>query len=370
MKDNIYNITLIDLEQYIKNHGWTKVNDYISKKNVLYRGFENDQGHPLEMFVPVNTHFNDFYLRLRDIVSVLAVIQKRTVSEIINDITRSNRDIFRISVPNAGQGGIPLSYAADSVNAIKNLYMYAASSEVISLPFFDKPILAGQHHASICEFDHTFQGSFGFTINSPVTSDIQLVLFDKVDIPFERRVMERIVRSLDLIQKSVDNHDADILVNNYDIGLNSRMCESLLDLSNNKTKNIELNVDWSYRFEVSEDIKNKFMWHLSEEAYLNIEYAANELKKIEPQILTIIGTIITLHSTRNPVSDDNFTGQVTVKTRYDNRAVDVKVSLGKDGYAVALDAHGRGARIKITGMLFKKGNSWKMVEVEDINLFL
>lgn len=370
MMDELYHISLNDLEFYIKENGWIKVEDQKSKKNTLYRGYKNEKGFPLELFVPKSMEFVDYYLRVKDIVKVLSIVLKKTESEIINKIVRSNRDVLKIKVPNPGQGGIPLTYAADSVNAIKNLYMYSAMSEVTNLPHFDKPSVTGRHHASICEFDHTFHGSFGFAINSPVTSNIvQMDLFNEEEIPFERRVMERIIRGLDLIKQSVDNEDADIIVDNYEIGLNSKMCESLLEISDHKKKTVDIAVDWSYKFGVSDDIKNKTSWRLSENEFINIEYAANELKKIEPQLITIFGSIVTLHSTKNPI-DEDFLGQVTIKIKLENRLADVKVSIGKDEYAIALEAHGRGVPIKVKGLLIKKGSLWKMVEVEYLTMHL
>ena len=191
----------------------------------------------------------------------------------------------------------------------------------------------------------------------------------KEERPFERRVMERIIRSLNLIEKSVREDNPALLVDSFDVGLNSKMCESLLEVSQYKTTEVIFEVSWSPKIIIPQDIdKEKVSWLLNRKAFDLIEYAAEELKKVEPYTETVIGQIVTLHSSKNPMSEEVFNRQITVKYEIEGKIINVKMDLERNGYGIALDAHRKGLPVKVKGKLFRKGNTWRMIDIEEISM--
>lgn len=363
-------ISLEDIERFLIENNW-EAKDHPNKKIRLFLSPKDNEGNRLEVLLPQSRELQDYIRRINDTFTIMSLASDTDINSLIQKITLISHDIIKVSIQDVGPSGtIPLSVAANDVNALKNLFIYAASSEEKSLPFFDKPLTVGIYHADMCQFGHTFEGSFGFTINSPIIANyIQLKLFqEKEEVPFERRVMERIIRGLDLVERSVNQNNADILVENFDIGLNARMCEALLELSQEKAKEINFHVSWSPKIMVPEDIRSKQFWQLGKQSYEVLEYAADELKKIEPFRETIVGQIVTLHSTKNPMSDEAFNRQAIVKYDYDGKPIYVKLDLERNQYRIAYEAHGKGQLIRVTGQLFRKGNTWKMTDIEEITL--
>ncbi|MDQ0059469.1 hypothetical protein [Paenibacillus harenae] len=364
-------LPLIDLVRYLKDVGWT-VSEHPNDKLIVFRGPLNDDGKPLEIAIPKNEQYQDYSSRVHDVLRIIGLMKNMNIQDIANEVLLTSHDVFKVRVLDTGSysNSISLPYASNSLKSIKDLFVYGACSEQVSLPFFDKPLQVGINHAHLCRFGHTFEGSFGIAINSPIIDEyIQIDMFEEQnELPFERKVMERIIRGLDLLMKSVEADNGDILVNSYDVAFNSKMCESLLELSSNKSIRIGLDVEWSSKFEVSDDIRNKHNWILSKASYEVLEYAAEELNKIEPFNETIVGNIVTLHSNKNPMSDENFLRQATIKHEIDGKKILVKLDLDKESYSVAYEAHGRGVPIKASGVLYKKGNTWKMVEVTGVSL--
>lgn len=370
--NELMEISLEDIKRYLLEHHW-ELTDHPNKKTILFLGPKDDEGNRLEIILPISMDYQDYLIRVKDALRILSIWYNKDLATLIQEISLTSHDVFKIRILDVGPSGtLPLTVAANDVNALKNLFIYAACAEERSLPFFDKPLAVGTYHAELCEFAHTFQGSFGFTINSPIIANYcQLALFGQTEAPpFERRVMERIIRSLNLIDFAVMQDNADILVENFDTGLNARMCEALLEISQSKTKEVDLGVSWSPKIEVSQDVRNRNNWRLGRLAYEVLEYAAEELKKIEPYIETIIGQIVTLHSTKNPMSDEDFNRQAIVKYEYDGKTINVKLELDRRGYGIAYEAHGNGLPIKATGQLFRKGNTWRMIDIEDISMRL
>ncbi len=372
LQNELPTISLIDIERYLEEQGWNKYKD-LNDKIKLFRGPNNDEGKPLELMLPKSNQYEDYYYRILDVINILANVSDKKIEQVIKEITLVSHDVLKMRVINNGKysNSIPLRQAADDVNALKKLFVFGASSEKKNLPHFDSPLDAGLQHAELCQFGHTFQGSFGFTINSPIISDYeQLKLFQcEEDSPFERRVLERIIRGLSLVEESAKKDDADLVINNFDIALNSRMCEAILEMSQKYTCGIEFCISWSPKIRVPQEIKDKDKWFLDKAEYRVLEYAAEQLKKVEPFVETIIGQIVTLHSTKNPMSEENFPRQAIVKHDYEGRRIDVKLYLDKEGYNLAYEAHGMGLPVMVEGKLFRKGTTWKMIEIKKLGIY-
>jgi len=54
---------------------------------------------------------------------------------------------------------------------------------------------------------------------------------------------------------------------------------------------------------------------------------------------------------------------------YEGRRIDVKLALDKEGYNLAYEAHGMGLPVAVQGKLFRKGTTWKMVEIEKLEIY-
>ena len=371
-KKIISKISLKDIKNYLYDQGWDKA-DHLNDRIDIFRGPKDDYGNPLEIRLPSSNEYKDCSRYIRNAINMLALIKDKSSDKIASEINSILYDVFKIRINNLRKetNSLSLNTAADDINALKKLFTYAACSEKDIRPYFERPLAAGIHHADLCQFGHTFAGSFGLTINSPIIkNNKQLSLFEnQKETTFERKVLERIIRSLSLINKAVAENDGDIIVNNFDIGLNSRMCEAFLEISQEKNKAIDFYVSWSSKIEVSDDLKNKQQWRLTEGSEKILDYAAEELKKVEPFKEIVIGRITTLHSNKNPMSDEDCIRTATVKHEFEGRIVYIKLYLDKEGYKVALEAHKEGMPIKVIGELYKKGSTWKMTGIENIYIY-
>lgn len=364
-------LSLEDIQRYLLEHKW-RPKAYPNKKISLFVSPHDNEGNQLEIYLPKSRHYDGYEVRVSDALRILSLYRDVDLDTVIDDISLTDYDIFQMRIMDVGSVGvISLSVAVNDVNALKKLFMYSACGEENSLPYFDKPLAVGFHHADVCQFGHTFEGSFGFTINSPipVPGVTQMALVDqKIEPPFERRVLERIARSLSLIALSAAQKTPEILVEQFDIALNAKMCEAILDMSQARHA-IGFHVSWSHKIAVSEDIVDND-WLLETDSFEVLQYAADELQKIEPSKTTIVGNIVTLHSTNNPMSSEDFYRKAIVKYDYDGRTLNVKLDLDRQGYMIAYEAHGKGLPIRVTGTLFGKGNTWKMADIEEISIAL
>ena len=371
-KRNLSNFSLRDVQRYLTNENWSILDK--TSKAIVFSGPKTDSGRSIVFRLPTSEENTDYFERISDLINIFSSIKNTDQQEIISQISLMNHDILRVRILNPGdfKFSIPLDVAASEVEALKVLFVYAASSEVKPRPFFDRPLSNGIKYANQCQFGHTFGGSFGFTINTPINlpDHLQLSLFDNsIEIPFERKVTERIVQGFINIDKAIETQDINVIVDNFENGLNSKMCESLIELSIEKSKHIEFAIEWSPRLKPSKQISHFSTITLEEPTLEVIEEAAKKLKYVEPFKEVVIGPIVTLHSIKEPFSDEEFTRTAIIKHDLDGRRIEVKLELNKSGYEVAYKAHGEGKTVYVEGRLFKKGSTWRMIDITDIKIF-
>ncbi|TGL39420.1 hypothetical protein EHQ53_15180 [Leptospira langatensis] len=364
-------ITLTDLTRFLENKGW-KLGEFADSRRLLFYGPVSDRGNPLQIVVPSSDSYIDYYERINDLLNTLSNIYSESIETILSRIALVSHDLLRMKVMSSltENNTIPLDVAVNEVKGLKGLFLWGACSEYTSKPHFDKAISLAEKHVRNCRFGHTFEGSFGFTISSPLLSDYsQLSLYTgEVEPPYERRVMERIVRGLSIMKEAVIEDNAAMFVDNFTIGFNARMCDALVEMSNEQKNLLSFEIDWSYQINPSPGL-SKIRWiEIGPKEIELAKYASDELKKIAPFQETIIGKITTLHSVIEPLSDIEIPRSAVIKYKYEDHSVDVKLELNKNQYLQAYEAHGAGKTIRVKGDLYRKGSIWKMDNISSVEI--
>lgn len=361
------------LVEYLNLTGWK-----VSSSNDKWKVFEGDAdyyGDPLEIVMPQDVRAPDTALYVSNAVTMLSAIKKIDPELLLRNIRFYDRDILRIKNLETGDTfSISLRMAAAQVPQLKNIVSYSACSEVDPLPVHastNKPI--ARHMVQQYQFGHTFRGSFGFTIEVPLSgsSITENDLLKGVKyLPPERRVMERIVRGLSHTKMAVETRDTQHIIENYADGFNANMCRSLLSLSVDKTSPIEFSITWSPKVVPSEDISKPDPLILSEPSYKHIEYAAKVLEELEPKEVTIRGLVKSLKADDNPLGlDTSRTVVIEVTNASDKLPPRVTVLLSKEDYQHALTAHGEWLPVTIKGILqVRRGNKWHIIKYSSFDV--
>lgn len=364
--DLIRGISLYDIKSFLRSKGWREV----SRPNVRlsrFHGPKNDSGNPLELFLPSSDKFEDLSQRIYDAFLLLSSLYEIEPSELSDILKRLNRDKFmvRISPNDNFPYSIPLELAKKEVNGIRNLFVYSACSEKSALPHHEYPLAIGQQMAEKIRFGHTFHGSFGFSVESPIVEEFkQQEMFSP---PIERRIMERIVRGIQSTNEAISKKDPEIIVTNYRHGFNSKMCEAIVEMGEILETPVELSVQWASNLSPSQDVSSFQAKLFGDDEISYLKYAAEKLKEVSPEKTIITGKVINLHS-NDPTSED---GKRTVILKYyheDYGSIDVKIELGISQYLQAIEAHKSRASLQIQGLLQRKGTVWQLEAVSDLKI--
>lgn len=360
-------ISLYDIRSYLEQKGWRRIvaqND----RWVIFR-LEADQ-ESVELVLPSQERFSDVRERIAQTVLSLSQIEGRTTGEICSAIVGTNSDslLIRLQIP-SGRGSIPVDEAPRHVKAIRNLILYSACSEVEARPHYEQPLPGSDEMISGFEFCHTFAGSFGFEISSPVAKLQQID--DLFDPPKSRLVVERLARGLTLLNQAVQTDEPEILIQAYEYALNARMCDAIADISIDGKVTFNLGIEWASSIPPADDVRSFNEQIISEPQISMLKHVSEQLKIVRPHPEHVCGSVINLHCASNPI-EDHSRRIVALKVRHEKHGlIEVKMNLGPDYYLLAIEAHTKGKHLCARGQLQRKGNVWSVeaitaLEITDI----
>jgi hypothetical protein len=354
------------LIEYLNLKGWRSL--YPNKKWTVLEGPPDYYGHPLELALPQDLNSPDIFLYVSNAVNMLSSLDNMEPELLLHNIKFYDRDILRIkNLETNSASSISLSLAAQQVPQLKSLVSFAACSEVDAAPSHasaQKPL--AKQMVKQYQFGHTFRGSFGYTVESPLPeafSSMNIMAGVKY-LPVERRVMERIVRGLSFTKIATETRNTSVLTDNYADGFNANMCTSIVKMSPEKLSPIEFYITWSPTILPSEDIGEPEPITLTEASFDQLQYAAETLEKLEPKEVTIRGLVKELRTDDNPLGlDTSRTVVIDITNDNDSLPNRVTVLLSATDYQAAIVAHKEWLPITIKGFLQRRhGNKWHIIK--------
>jgi hypothetical protein len=351
---------LVDLQEFLRLLGWAPI-EHPNSRLQVYR--KADGSVPLEVVLPRTSEVVDFGVRVAETVQTLALFLKQAPGAILAQINGMSEDVLRARVlaSETQRSSIPLDMAVTVIAGLKKLLTYSATGEASPLPFYSLPTKKAVAHSDRCRFGHTFAGSFGFTIESPIAPQLQDSLIAEVAVPpFERRVMERLYRGLTQLKQATDAHDLAEIVTNYTTGLSANMCDALLEITGEANdREVAFAVDWSPKIPEDRELVRGFSDILIGPASVEYLHAASkQLRRLEElRPLTIEGRVVLLKSDSQPWEDepDDPHTVVVAWIDTDGKLVKTRVVLAPADYLAACNAHLQGLTVAVSGTLERRG---------------
>ncbi len=256
---------------------------------------------------------------------------------------------------------LPLDLAPRIIGYLRDLVYYAACSEEDPRPFFEKGLKVGKDYAARCGFGHTFPGSFGLSIEMPIPPNPNALLVAQGQMaPFERRLMQRVVRGLVTASTGVRQGDVTLLTKDYAAGFNANSCDVMAALTETLSDvRSEYSILWSPEYSVPAELRDLEPVRVDPKVFRPyFEAAAKSLRQVrESQDTTISGTIVQLRAQDDDEQDDG--RQITIRWDLGNgRSLRIRATLDPEAYKAACDAHRDRRRVAIAGRPEKQGKSW------------
>lgn len=357
-------IPLGSLKRYLAAAGW-RSSGLPSGIQVFSMGMGEDA---IEIVLPLTESARGTPERIASAIATLSALENRSREEIAASIRAISYDLVRSRLPDSviRHDTIKLGTAEEFIRRMNKILAASAHAELHISPYFLRVDTAAQRYADDCRFGHTFRGSFGFTVESPVgPNTIEIPGTEVAAPPLERRAILRLARGLRLIETAIEHNDPNKIVEGYETGLNANACEdlaSLIEVPQIGEVNFEIvfSSEWGFPSDLGPAPRIRILQQNGVEI---IREAARALRIVNYEKLrTIYGTIHTLRSLENP-SDlfNDASRDVVVEWDSDEYGrKNVRVSLDPETYLQALEAHRTGKRISVTGELERAPRQWRL----------
>jgi hypothetical protein len=360
-------VPLVTLRRFLTLNGWRQISDIKRGMDVYKLG---GGAAEVAIILPQQTTGGDTLRRITDALRTLSQISNQDVATVAALIRAVAIDVLRSTVPDAlvRNEAIHLDVAEGFIKNIKQLLSAAATTELSPEPFFGRIKKEAKEFADECRFGHTFRGSFGFTIETPVLPN-ESPEFEIVEQtpPFQRRVMQRIARGLKTVQTAVTEQDPGPITSHFRTGLSANMCEELAEIADAvKGERLGFEFAFSPEWRVSPDIVVGERYDISN---AHVELIADAAKRLRFQEFernrTITGLIRGLKSDNDPSNLLNPVGSREISIHWESAdfgEINVRVALPPLEYLKAVEAHKTGRLVRVAGLIERIGKTWRLAE--------
>lgn len=351
------------IQRYLLSHGWSREYSFPNKNLIVY-SFSDDS----RVAIPSSEKFKDYIFSIDEMIGFLADFEERSENEILHDIISfcQDRIEFRIISSETRDGSLPLSFASDCVEGIRDLVLYSADAEMNIEPICTRPTKLAYKTLGDFRFAQTSVGSFVFNVDAVIVNAEfeQIALDGEVHVvPETRKVVTRICEALcQVADISVSDISLESVVETaYLTGITANMCEALLKL---KPKDSEVTVTTRFEFAAAMPMKK----HCSRELTLtsNQFRTISELEKYYYSKKTMIratlrGIVKSLTINKDTDSTEKV---IRLATEFQKSYHTIMIDLSDWDYSVACDAHRDEVEVEVEGDLDMSTKMWRMINVQ------
>jgi hypothetical protein len=362
-----------DVQMYLRSRGWKLDSDATTEKAVVYRF----AGEPdAEIIVPRRRDLRDYVARVADIAQMLTAVERRSVWQILSDISGPPADVLRLAVAaqNSALGTLPLDEGIRLIQGGRDMLLSAACSVHNPQPYYPRQSFKeAVEFLESCRLGQTERGSFVATIVAPVPPLIesQGSLFDGDHVsvanePFSRKVTIQLMRGLGYISESLETGAPDKILEGVGVGVSANLCQDIAAMRPpGDQSSLRIQMSWSAnRPKLPPNVPVSVS--LSHGTFSIIEEVGRRLREQStPKPDHIEGFVVLLRSESTLL--EGFEGTIHVKTELAGAAARIKLTLAnKEEYVAAFQAHAEGKKVSVTGILHREA---KIYELRDPSNF-
>jgi hypothetical protein len=249
--DTLRSLRPLDIASYLHATGWLNTEDMGERASYWVFPAQPD----VEVVLPKRHSYNDFALRVSEILKSLSQIESRSQLQIYADVATVSSDLVRLRAADRDveNGTLPLSSGVAFIESARDAILAAACSTVVKRGNFPrrKPTQANDYLERV-RLGQTERGSFVLTLHCPVTPRLRssetLVFFP--DEPFERQVTKTLMSSLSAVrnasQHAASTGDFAAFRESVAFGVSANLCAALVRLGSVVPETgVEISMSWS-----------------------------------------------------------------------------------------------------------------------------
>lgn len=389
-------VDILDYEGFV-SYNPTEIEKYLAAKH--WREIRRDERtvsiwelidstSKYRVWLPLDVTLEDYGIAVGRLIKTVAQAENRSQLQLIEDLdTVGIGDVIRAATwdtMNRESSSIPFDDGAVLLKRARNM-TYAAACATLE----KKAVFSYRSPSQVASFmdrlrlGQTERGSYLVKVISPIREPLhhaQLSLPTvETPIPFERRVVVNLVRSLDVLKKVAEDTTKrgrfyfESFQELVPEGISANLCEAVaLGEDPKRFHPLEVSVSWSYALETANNLFDKTI-SFNRDMIPYIAEAARTFRERNPQEIILTGFVTTLSRElgSNP-------GSIRVVGRVEGQVRSIRMTLLGDTYNIAIRAHENELEVACEGNLIKEGpfftlqnprNFRILNEMENLRLF-
>ena len=365
----IYSVNFLDLTEkinplafakYLKETGWNSIQtkkDYLKVFQII-----NSVGEAFQVNIPTDKGLLDYKNAMYDAVKTVAFVEKQSTEQLMLYLLNPNTDILKIRLDRKDIEAGAILFD-DAIRVYENARkLIAATAQDILHP---KRYHQGRTDDVIskfinnCRFGQTEIGSYIVSVVCPFAEldeengYRQLSIFsdeEQCANSLTRQVTNRIMRNISSIRSNIDNGEYEKLISGSESDMiSANFYEALAGLNLDAGEaDVEFIAQWSPIVKKNRNEISRIM--ISHDYYQPITNTIEKLRENKNTKTKVLGRIKKLES--SPDVSKRTSGKVTIVYLDDNeKKKTATVSLKKDDYDKAIQAHSEGSHVEVIGEL-------------------
>jgi len=369
-RETLESLKPLEIVSYLRSTGWTARRVLPERYSEWTRRNGDDD---YQVVVPL-ARFDDFALRMGELLSTLEVAEARSQIQILTDLSFSNADIVRISsdVAETADGTIPIQDAVTLVQRARDAVLAAACSAIEPRAYFaPRKFDRALEYVRKVKMGQTERGSYTVTVVSKVSPVLQPPELPAGDAeePYERRVIKTFGTGLAKIRAAATQAAAtgrlDAFEEGIASGISANLCNALVGMIEDRefVRGLDFGFSWSRTRPLVQEAIPQHVF-ISPDSFPVIEEAGRRLREISPQEeFELVGIVVKLDR-----GIEERVGRVTVLGFIEDRPHNIRLELSGDDYSTAVTAHDERKLIQARGDLFKEGRSYVLKDPRGIRI--
>lgn len=362
----IYSVNFLDMTEklnpivvykYLEQTGWRSIQ--YKRTDVKVYQITNGQSFK-QVMVPLNKEFVDYKQAMLDVIKEIADVENRSIEQVMLYLLNPNADILKIHIEKKDMESGNILFD-DAIRLYENAKkLLAATAQDIINPqkiHYGRIGESVQNFLNQCRFGQTEIGSYVVSVVCPFAELSaeegykQLSIFsdeERCANSLTRHVTNKLMDNIAYIKKQIDEGREENLLNE-DVGISSNFFEALNGLNfQEDNSSVEFRAEWAPAVKMNRSCNNQIK--VTNDYYQPLESLIDKIREETNQRTEIIGRIKELSAV--PTIDQRDGGTISIVfLSSENRTKTVVVSLSKDDYENAIEAHRKGKVVKVIGDL-------------------
>ena len=364
-------VSVSNLKNYLTDRGWNP--EEFERTEVLkFKSPRPLQGeNHLEVLIPSREELFDYEQIVESAIESISAYERQDFDDVLSQILSFSDSLkIQISTPKTKLGYLPMNDGINLYKNISDLIIYSACAELSPKKSFPRKFGDAIKLIEKCQIGQSQYGSFIANVHC----QLERPLFVDYDMemnpipsspPLGRKTLLRILKGLENVRESIQIKSSDPIVDNYHVGLNANMCDTLVEIIQiGIGTDINISAYLEPTWEIPNDINTNFILQTSSQPYLM--EASDILKGENPEEeITIEGYVYYLKSM--PSVEENTIRMLTLDLEEVEKSVIIN-HLNEESYHKAIDAHSAGNKIRITGILQKLERTWHLTRPQRLEI--